>query len=56
MLHFVDLDDVGAILEHTHCFNERNEVGYYNYDLDAGKVEYEGYFNAARTFVQIDKP
>lgn len=56
VLHSADPEDIGVRLEHTHCFNGRNEGGHYHYDLDAGEVEYEGYFNVARTFLQIDKP
>lgn len=52
----VTADIGGQALEHTHCFNERNEGGHYHYGLDAGEVEYEGYFNVARTFLQIYKP
>lgn len=59
ILHSADPENTGVRLEHTHCFNERNEGGHYHYDVDAGGeevVEYEGYFNVAKDFVQIDKP
>lgn len=60
VFHSADPKRLGVRLEHTHCFNGDNKGGHYHYDLPAndelGEVEYEGYFNAAKAFIQIDKP
>lgn len=53
---------LGLRMEHTHCFstNDSNSGGHYHYDIEAGEeveeVEYEGYFNVARTLYRVDKP
>lgn len=49
-------------MEHTHCFSTEgsNAGGHYHGDLPAVKgveeVEYEGYFNVAKTLYRVDKP
>ncbi|KAK4624372.1 Ester hydrolase C11orf54 [Fulvia fulva] len=53
---------LGLRLEHTHCFSldGGNRGGHYHYDLMAGEgideVEYEAYFNVAKTLYRIDQP
>lgn len=44
--------------EHTHCFGVESNVagGHYHYELDAGNVDYEGYFNVANEIVRVDQP
>ncbi|PLB52477.1 DUF1907-domain-containing protein [Aspergillus steynii IBT 23096] len=59
VFHSADPKRLGVRLEHTHCFNGDSQGGHYHYDIssdDNKQVEYEGYFNTAKTFVQIDKP
>lgn len=49
-------------MEHTHCFSTRGDRGgHYHYDLLPGEgvveeIEYEAYFNTAKTLYRIDKP
>lgn len=49
-------------MEHTHCFStEGDRGGHYHYDLPPGEgvaeeIEYEAYFNTAKTLYRIDKP
>ncbi|CAK1364653.1 unnamed protein product [Cercospora beticola] len=53
---------LGLRMEHTHCFTTdgSNRGGHYHYDLPPGEgieeVEYEAYFNTAKTLYRIDKP
>ncbi|EME45780.1 hypothetical protein DOTSEDRAFT_71461 [Dothistroma septosporum NZE10] len=53
---------IGLRMEHTHCFSVDGggRGGHYHYDLMAGdgvqEVEYEAYFNVAKTLYRIDKP
>lgn len=60
VFHSADPKPLGVRLEHTHCFNGDNQGGHYHYDvsdeLDTEEVEYEGYINNAKAFVQIDRP
>ncbi|KAM6484902.1 hypothetical protein HDV62DRAFT_356641 [Trichoderma sp. SZMC 28011] len=62
VLHSSDPNGLGVRLEHTHCFSvDRDEGGHYHYDLpgnpaDEDEVVYEGFFNTAKTYFQIDKP
>lgn len=62
VFHSADPEKLGLRMEHTHCFSEgKDEGGHYHYDLAAGEdgaeeVEYEAYFNTAKTLYRIDKP
>lgn len=61
VFHSADPQELGIRMEHTHCFSpENNEGGHYHYDVsqhdDQDEIEYEGYFNTAKTYYQIDKP
>jgi hypothetical protein len=53
---------LGLRMEHTHCFtvDGTHKGGHYHHDLPVGEgveeVEYEAYFNAAKTLYRIDKP
>ncbi|CAK4032921.1 Ester hydrolase C11orf54 [Lecanosticta acicola] len=49
---------LGLRMEHTHCFSGdgADRGGHYHYDLDGEEVEYEAYFNTAKTIHRIDKP
>lgn len=53
---------LGLRMEHTHCFTTdgSNSGGHYHGDLEVGEgveeVEYEGYFNVAKTLYRVDKP
>ncbi|KAF7187129.1 Ester hydrolase C11orf54-like [Pseudocercospora fuligena] len=53
---------LGLRMEHTHCFSTHgaNRGGHYHYDLPVGdgveEIEYEAYFNTAKTIYRIDKP
>ena len=42
-------------MEHTHCFSNHNEGGHYHDDITPDEVEYEAYFNVARTLYRIDR-
>lgn len=61
VMHSADPDKkLGLRLEHSHGFSStlvRDEGGHYHHDTDEGDtVEYEGYFNTAKTIYRIDKP
>ena len=62
VLHSSDPENLGLRMEHTHCFSvEKNEGGHYHYDMlpqESGgdEIEYEAYFNVAKTLYRIDKP
>ncbi|KAF2437532.1 mgc81809 protein [Karstenula rhodostoma CBS 690.94] len=45
-------------MEHTHCasMDERDVGGHYHGDVKGEEVEYEGYFNVAKTLYRIEKP
>lgn len=51
---------IGLRMEHTHCFatdgDDKNRGGHYHFDLDEEEVEYEAFFNTAKTIHRIDKP
>ena len=53
---------LGLRMEHTHCFTVDNGGGggHYHGDLDVSdgvdEVEYEAYFNTAKTIYRIDRP
>ncbi|KAL5435334.1 hypothetical protein PMIN05_007337 [Paraphaeosphaeria minitans] len=49
---------LGLRMEHTHCasMDGRNVGGHYHGDIDGEEVEYEGYFNVAKTLYRIEKP
>lgn len=64
VFHSADPEKLGLRMEHTHCFaaDGKDEGGHYHYDQlvsddGAGEdIEYEAYFNAAKTLYRIDKP
>ncbi|UPK91070.1 hypothetical protein LCI18_002168 [Fusarium solani-melongenae] len=61
VLHSADPDKkIGLRMEHTHGFSllGKNAGGHYHYDIDdtVDKIEYEAYFNTAKTIYRIDKP
>lgn len=54
-------EQLGLRMEHTHCFSAdgREVGGHYHFDLDGegdGDVEYEAYFNTAKTLYRIERP
>lgn len=53
--HSVDLGQ-DLRMEHTHCFSGHGDGGHYHYDTTPDQVNYEGYFNVARTLFRIDAP
>ena len=44
--------------QHTHCasMEGKNTGGHYHGDLDGEEIEYEGYFNVAKTLYRIERP
>ncbi|KAK4898440.1 hypothetical protein LTR27_004037 [Elasticomyces elasticus] len=63
VFHSADPEKLGLRMEHTHCFSAvegRDAGGHYHHDLPAGddgeEVEYEAYFNSAKTLYRIDQP
>jgi hypothetical protein len=44
--------------KHTHCalMDGRDVGGRYHGDVEGEEVEYEGYFNVARTLYRVEKP
>ncbi|KAK5119468.1 hypothetical protein LTR85_007568 [Meristemomyces frigidus] len=62
VFHSADPENLGLRMEHTHCFSKgKDEGGHYHYDLAVGEdcaeeIEYEAYFNTAKTLYRIDKP
>lgn len=62
VFHSADPEELGLRMEHTHCFSEgKDEGGHYHHDLPAGEdgaeeVEYEAYFNTAKTLYRTDQP
>ncbi|KAJ6081568.1 hypothetical protein N7499_006442 [Penicillium canescens] len=60
VMHSADPDGLGLRMEHTHCFETDGDRkgGHYHYDIQEGceDVEYEAYFNVARTVYRIDRP
>ena len=59
VLHSADPDKTMALrMEHTHSFtvDGSNRGGHYHYDLEGEEVEYEAYFNTAKTIYRIDRP
>ncbi|KAK7180516.1 hypothetical protein DPSP01_006102 [Paraphaeosphaeria sporulosa] len=49
---------LGLRMEHTHCasMDGRDVGGHYHGDINGEEVEYEGYFNVAKTLYRIEKP
>ncbi|TKA77133.1 hypothetical protein B0A55_04102 [Friedmanniomyces simplex] len=68
VFHSADPEGLGLRMEHTHCFSAvegRDAGGHYHGDILPGEggageeedeVEYEGYFNTAKTLYRIDRP
>lgn len=59
VFHSADPQGLDLRLEHTHCFSvdgDRSRGGHYHYDLDGEDIEYEAYFNVAKTLYRIDQP
>ncbi|KAI9172646.1 Ester hydrolase [Paramyrothecium foliicola] len=60
VLHSADPHHLDLRMEHTHGFSTEaaEEGGHYHYDLDEqlGTVEYEAYFNTAKTLYRVDRP
>ncbi|KAK3674568.1 ubiquitin C-terminal hydrolase Ubp14 [Recurvomyces mirabilis] len=64
VFHSADPEKLGLRMEHTHCFSAiegKDEGGHYHHDFLEGEqgsetVEYEGYFNVAKTLYRIDRP
>lgn len=63
VFHSADPESLDLRMEHTHCFSaeNKNEGGHYHHDLPADEdaleeIEYEAYFNTAKTLYRIDRP
>ncbi|KAK3215734.1 hypothetical protein GRF29_8g973497 [Pseudopithomyces chartarum] len=58
VLHSADPEKLDLRMEHTHCasMEGENAGGHYHGDLDGEEVEYEGYFNVAKTLYRIQRP
>ncbi|KAJ4352233.1 uncharacterized protein N0V89_007580 [Didymosphaeria variabile] len=59
VLHSADPGSkLGLRMEHTHCasVDGRDVGGHYHGDIDGDEIEYEGYFNVAKTLYRIEKP
>ncbi|KAL2114067.1 hypothetical protein VUR80DRAFT_1070 [Thermomyces stellatus] len=59
VLHSAD-PGLGLRMEHTHGFSTKgaHAGGHYHYDVEGGddEIEYEAYFNTAKTLYRVDKP
>lgn len=59
VLHSADPNGLGLRMEHTHAFSPlgKDAGGHYHYDVAGGdeEVEYEAYFNTAKTLYRIDQ-
>ncbi|SPO01945.1 related to Ester hydrolase C11orf54 homolog [Cephalotrichum gorgonifer] len=60
VLHSADPEALGLRMEHSHAFSPlgKNAGGHYHYDIggDEVGVEYEAYFNTAKTLYRVDRP
>jgi hypothetical protein len=62
VLHSADPEDLCLRMEHTHCFSAdamANAGGHYHHDVEVpggDEIEYEAYFNAAKTLYRLDRP
>ncbi|KAF2105413.1 hypothetical protein BDV96DRAFT_592494 [Lophiotrema nucula] len=59
VLHSADPEKLGLRMEHTHCASMEGKAagGHYHGDVEGEEeVEYEGYFNTAKTMYRIDRP
>ncbi|KAH7235029.1 uncharacterized protein BKA55DRAFT_579813 [Fusarium redolens] len=61
VLHSADPNGKMSLrVEHTHCYaaDGKNSGGHYHYDLDDTEddIEYEAYFNTAKTVYRLDRP
>ena len=58
VFHSCDPEGLGLRMEHAHCFSadDANTGGHYHGDDGSDEVEYEGYFNTAKTLYRIDEP